>query len=201
MTVSGFCITSFQLAGLWSRRGGGSWHAFSVLTYFNNFRPGSHWVCRLYHKKVSRSKRYLRQKGANRDAKLLPIWPSYIHSLLYKKKKEMSQSKMKTCGDGGADVNFLRLCSLFSGRRLSVCCLLHLKGNVNTRDSNLWQNVKSASGGSGWEMVEKCGKGGGGHRWGLQRPNSVKSYVGAAGCSWELVLFAALLWSCVHWGG
>lgn len=86
MTVSGFCITSFQLAGLWSRRGGGSWHAFSVPSYFNNFRPGSHWVCRLYHKQVSRSKRYLWQKRASRDAKLLPIWPSYIHSLLYKKK-------------------------------------------------------------------------------------------------------------------
>lgn len=50
----------------------------------------------------------------------------------------------------------------FSGGRLSVFCLRHLKGNVNTRDSNLWQNVKSASGGSGWEMVEKCGKAVGG---------------------------------------
>lgn len=102
------------------------------------------------------------------------------------------------CRDGGADVNFFRLCSL-SGRRLSAFCPLHLKRNVNIQESNLWQNVKSAFGGSGWGMVEKCGKGE--HRWGVQRRNSVKSYVGAAGCSWELVLFAALLWSCVHWGG
>lgn len=49
--------------------------------------------------------------------------------------------------------------AVFSGRRLSVFCLLHFKGNVNIQESNLWQNVKSAFGGSGWVTVEKCGKG------------------------------------------
>lgn len=48
----------------------------------------------------------------------------------------------------------------------------HLKGNVNIQDSNLWQNVKSAFGGSGWGMVEKCGKGE--RWWGLQRWNCVE---------------------------
>lgn len=62
------------------------------------------------------------------------------------------------CRDGGADVNFFKPCGL-SGRRLSVFCPLHFKGIVNTQESNLWQNVKSAFGGSGWGMVERCGKG------------------------------------------
>lgn len=66
----------------------------------------------------------------------------------------MSKLKMETRGDGGADVRFFRLCSL-SGRRLSAFCLLHLNGSVNIQESNLWQKVKSAFGGSGRGTVEK----------------------------------------------
>lgn len=47
-----------------------------------------------------------------------------------------------------AELNFFKLGGLL-GWRLTVC-LLHLNVNVNIQDSNLWQNVKSVFGGSGW---------------------------------------------------
>lgn len=57
------------------------------------------------------------------------------------------------CCNGGTDVNFLRL----SWSRLTVN-LLHLKVNVNIKESSLW-HVKSVFGGSGW------GRGNGGGVW------------------------------------
>lgn len=76
---------------------------------------------------------------------------------------------MRMCRDGAADVNFFSLCGRRGGR-LSVFCLLHLKGNVNIQKSNLWQNVKSAFGGSGWGMAEKCSKGGASVRTSKAKP-------------------------------